>query len=136
MRAVRIAAASATLVIATVGLTGCSWVSDLINQGVDQSTGGSISLSGLPSDWPGDVPVIDGTITGGAKVNNGWTALVQTSSASALSDAQAKLENYGFVVQSNVTNNGAGVITMINSHYQVTLTGNSDGVLYVIAPAQ
>lgn len=136
MRIVRIAVVTAASASLVVGLSGCSAIGDLFNQGVDAASSGSISLSGLPTDWPGDVPVIEGTISGGAKVNDGWTALVKSSSQTALTDAQALLENYGFSVQSNITNNGSGIITMVNSHYQVTLTGNSDGVLYVISPAQ
>lgn len=141
MQAIRIRCGSAIVSAAVVsaamlGLTGCAAIGDLIGQGVEQSTGGNISLNGLPTSWPGDVPVIDGTISGGAQVNNGWTALVKSTSSNALNNAVDLLTPFGFVVQTNVSTNGVGVVTLISSHYTVTLTGSNDGVLYVISPVQ
>ncbi len=131
MRGSRIAIA-AVLLCGALALTGCAQLGGAVNQ----ISGGSVSLNGLPKDWPGDVPIIDGSVTGGAKTGDGWTALVHGTTASALEDAISKLQGFGFSVQSQASSNGTGTATLINGRYQVTLTGSSDGVLYVIAPSK
>lgn len=136
MRLVRTISVFAGASVIALGLTGCDQVNGFISQVSGSSSTVSLSLSGLPTDWPAEVPVVAGTVTGGAHLNDGWTALVKTTSTTALSDAQAQLQNFGFAVQSSVSSNGTGVVTMVNSHFKVTLTGSNDGVLYFIAPAQ
>lgn len=136
MRLVRTLTIVTGVSVLALSLTGCDQVSGLLGQVTSPSSNVSLSLSGLPTSWPAEVAVVDGTITGGAQVNDGWTALVKTTSTTALSDAQQKLQSAGFVVQSSASSNGTGVVTMLNARYQVTLTGSNDGVLYVIAPAR
>lgn len=136
MRIVRIATATCIAAGLALGMSSCSLIGGAVNQGVENATGGNLTLNGLPSDWPGDVPVVAGEVSGGAKIDNGWTAVVKTSSQTALADAQALLANYGFAVQTDLSQNGTGIVTLVNSHFQVTITGSNDGLLYVITPAQ
>lgn len=125
--------AAATMLSLT--LSGCSILEGVVKTASDAASQSSFTLTGLPDSWPAEVPVISGTVSGAAQVTDGWTALVKSSSQTALTDARDALVSAGFAERSNLSGNGSGVITLENSHYRVTLTGSTDGVLYVIAPA-
>ena len=62
-------------------LSGCGGIEGIIGQ----ATGGAIqpSVGELPSEWPGEVPVVDGEIIGGNKATDPenesstlWTAII------------------------------------------------------------
>lgn len=127
------------VVAASLSLSACSQVEgivgDLAGQAISDATGGRVAVGELPEGWPAEVPVVEGDISGGAGVDGGWTATVQTSSASAFDDAIVALQESGFSVVADVRQDGTGVVTMTDGTYQVTLTGNSDGIIYAITPA-
>ncbi len=136
--AVIIAASTAPL------LTGCfgNPVEGIIDRAVKGATDGGVSLGGkLPDGWPNEVPVIDGEILFGAGATTdgeqGWVVTIVPTSSDPIGDAQKKLEDAGFVVDTTASESAgeAGLVSMMNDHYVVVVVGSADGLIYTVTPA-
>lgn len=131
-------------VVAAAGLTllaGCSVgdsVRETVNGAVQDATGGNVSLGGeLPTDWPAEIPVIEGEVlfaTGGVGESGvgGWVVTVNATSTSPLEYARAQLVEAGFTEV--VEGVDVEVVTVANENYGVVVAGNPDGVLYTVTP--
>jgi hypothetical protein len=133
------------IVIACVSvplLSGCfGSVESAVNGAVQGATGGDVSLGGkLPKGWPHEVPVIDGKILFGAGGSSdgqkGWVVTIKSDATDPLADARKKLEDAGFVVDTDVaTSKGTvGVVALENDNFGVLVAGSADGVLYTVTP--
>ena len=113
-------------------------VNGAVNGAVQDATGGDVSLGGqLPTDWPTDIPVVDGEVlftTGGLGESGagGWVVTVNATSTTPLEDARTQLLAAGFTEV--VAGVDAEVVTMANATYGVVVAGNPDGVLYTVTP--
>ncbi|WP_146215761.1 hypothetical protein [Cryobacterium arcticum] len=125
-------------------LAGCSdaQVQDAVNGAVQGATDGDVSLGGaLPDGWPAEIPVIDGEIKFGAgnttNGDQGWVVTVASSATDPLADAEQKLVDAGFEVDTSASANvgDVGVVAMKSATFKVNLAGTPDGVLYTVAPA-
>ena len=135
----------ATVALALVGgslLTGCTAdaAQNAVNGAVQGATNGDVSLGGaLPSGWPAEVPIVDGTILFAAVQKGdkpGWTVTVKASAADPIAEATSSLTAAGFVAGGDVsaTVGSAGLVSMKNDHYAVVVAGGPDGLLYTVAP--
>jgi hypothetical protein len=126
-------------------LAGCS-VNDIVNGAVEKATGGKVAVGTgkLPSDWPKEVPVVDGEILFGAKGGDesgkGWIVTIKTSGSDAIGAAKSKLEDAGFSADetagASAGTDGAGIIAMKNDDYAVLVTGSDEGLVYAVTPVE
>jgi len=140
----RMGLALVALLAAGPVLAGCSdaQVQDAVNGAVQGATDGDVSLGGaLPDGWPAEIPVIDGEIKFGAgnttNGDQGWVVTVASSATDPLADAEQKLVDAGFEVDTSASANvgDVGVVAMKSAGYTVNIAGTPDGVLYTVAPA-
>jgi len=131
---VRRSLAAAGAVIATVvALTGCSLVQDLVNQGVDEVTGGQgdFSLGTVPEDFPEAVPLAEGDVLLSAKPTaDSWAVTIRVADDAAAQAAADAVEEAGF------TPLAEGTTVYENDTYHVALTWTAveggTGVAYVV----
>lgn len=103
-----------------------------VGDAIEGAAGGSISIAGLPADWPQAVVIVPGTVTGGAATPTGWTALVTPDGSADVNEAAKVLQNAGFATESSAVSGGLGAITLQSAEFVVTLVGTDAGVLYTI----
>lgn len=139
----RAAAAVSIAALSALLFTGCANpLEDLVNEGVEgaieDATGGEVSLDGeLPSDFPSEIPLVDGAValgagTGGA---DGWIVMITPTAADPLADAAAKLEGAGFTENTELSGSGAEALVYSNGSYLVLLAGDGETVSYTVTPA-
>ncbi|MEJ3404702.1 hypothetical protein WDJ51_08160 [Rathayibacter sp. YIM 133350] len=134
-----IAIALAAVVSLTPALAGCS-VQDIVNK----VSGGQVAVGSgkLPSDWPKEVPVVEGEVLFGARGSGdgqkGWIVTISAKGADPLADARAKLEVAGFTPDEGADMQGAdgGVVAMTNEDYGVVVAGSKDGLIYTVTPVE
>jgi len=126
-------AAAATVVAAVVALTGCSLVQDLVNQGVDEVTGGQgdFSLGTVPEDFPEAVPLAEGDVILSAKPTpDSWAVTIRVADDAAAQAAADAVEDAGFTPITD------GATVYENDTYHVALTWTAvdggTGVAYVV----
>jgi hypothetical protein len=136
-------------------LTGCfaNPVEDLVQNGVEgaiegaieDATGGDVSLGGeLPTGFPAEIALVDGTITVGAGTGdgNGWVVVVQTDEADPVAAARARLEDAGFADDTSLTPEQLDTLTggqldaavLANEQYRVLLAVQDGMVTYTVTP--
>ena len=124
-------------------LTGCNPV-DAVQQGVEEAiesaTGGDVSLGELPEGFPESIPLIDGSIAGGAggsaEGTEGWTVVVTSDAADPMADAAAALEGAGFTKDPSIATGGVGAELYSDGEYTVLLVGQGKNVSYTVTPTQ
>jgi len=126
------------LVIAPA-LTGCipsagdivgGLVSQGVEAGVEQLTGVDYAAGQMPSDFPGEVPLAEGEVLGGAAANvdgkSGWVVGVKTDRSSE--DIRAQLTAAGFTLPAEGNAGIEGFVVAENDRYGVlVVVGESDG---------
>jgi hypothetical protein len=139
----RIVAAVAVALLAGPLLAGCSAdaVGGAVNGAVQGATGGDVSLSGkLPSGWPVEVPVVDGTLFFGATNTvdgkRTWVVTVKSAAADPLAEVKTSLTDAGFVLDESPSASvgTAGVVAMKSAHFAVVVAGSPTGLLYTVTP--
>lgn len=139
----RAAAALAIAALSTALFAGCANpIEDLVNQGVEgaieDATGGEVSLDGeLPSDFPAEIPLVDGEValsagTGGA---DGWMVMITATAADPIADAVAKLEGAGFTKNTELSGSGAEALVYSNGTYLVLVAADGETVSYTVTTA-
>ncbi|MCS0498990.1 hypothetical protein [Protaetiibacter mangrovi] len=99
---IRIAAALAALTLATGALTGCSLIPNPVRDIVEQGTGGGGSgsdnpLGSIPADFPSEVPLVDGDVIAGLKVNDrSWGVTIRVADEAAADQAKQLMLDAGF----------------------------------------
>lgn len=152
--------AAIALLVAGLGLAGCGSDEKTVTVNGDKVTvdrdGDGVKIESdvgssefgtgsLPEDFPeADVPVVDGTIAGGAKNDTGgmttWTVIVQTEGGvdAVLAEVTAKLEDAGFTSETS-GNYGGSAAAQFTGKYTVgvSVTGTDDQITvsYVVTPA-
>ena len=128
----RVVAAAAVAAVAAA-LTGCSLVQDLVNQGVDEVTGGQgdFSLGTVPEDFPAEVPLAEGDVILSAKPTpDSWAVTIRVADDAAAQAAADAVEEAGF------TPLAEGTTVYENDTYHVALTWTAveggTGVAYVV----
>ena len=97
-RLIAAALLAAALALVAPALTGCG----LIQNAVEQATGGDVDFGGtsVPTDFPSEVPLIDGEVVSGASAGNSdgkvWNVTIKVDDVSAFDDIKAQLEGAGF----------------------------------------
>ncbi|MFF2387361.1 hypothetical protein [Agromyces sp. NPDC058104] len=139
----RAAAAVAIAALSAALFTGCANpLEDLVNQGVEgaieDATGGEVSLDGeVPSDFPAEIPLVEGEValgagTGGA---DGWIVMITSTAADPIADAVAKLEGAGFTKNTELSGSGADALVYSNGTYLVLLAADGETVSYTVTTA-
>ena len=104
-----------------------------VQSGIEGATGVSYEVGGMPADFPGEVPLAEGEIVGGAAVNDdedgkGWAVRLITERTQE--DILAQLQAAGFSVPAEMGESGfvlPGVVAVENGRYMVTvMIGESD----------
>lgn len=124
-----------TLAIAPT-LSGCFFnPGDIVDNVVEQATGGDVDLGGasLPDDFPVDeVPIIDGEIVYGGALGNAegkvWNVTIKVAAATAIDDITAQLIDAGFEQQvgsQSTADGGTGVFE--SSAYGLVVVVAKDG---------
>jgi len=127
----RILALAVLLTTASVGVSGCSLISGVVNE----ASGGAVDLGGasLPDDFPSAVPLIDGDVVNGSSVGTDpassiFNVTIKTDAAdaaTALTEATTALEDAGFETSDLVSGAAADAST----------AGYSDGTWGVLVVA-
>lgn len=79
---------------------------------------------GVPTSFPGDVPIIDGDVPFGVDLGTGWTVIVATDDTTkAYQDAEAGLTGAGFTSQLSSTTADGSFGVFENDKYTIQLTG-------------
>jgi hypothetical protein len=123
---------AALVVGAPLALSGCSVVEGII----EQQTGGEVDIGGpsVPTDFPGEVPLAEGTVVNGSSgtAPDGqqvWNVLMNVTDPAAPDSIAAQLEASGFVAAEvgGVTESG-GTLTYTKDDLVVNvLLAKTDG---------
>jgi len=126
-----VAAAGAALVVGV--LAGCAMVQDVVNQGIDDATGGQgeFSVGTVPEDFPQEVPLAEGDVLLSAKpTTDSWAVTIRVADDAAAQAAADAVEDAGF------TPLVEGTTVYENDTYHVALTWTAveggAGVAYVV----
>ena len=98
MPARRAVAVVAALALAA-GLSGCSLAEDLVNQGIQEVTGGEgdVSFGSIPEDFPEAVPLPDGNVLlSGKPTADSWAVTILVADQAAGQAAADAVEAAGF----------------------------------------
>lgn len=120
---------------------------DAIENIIEEQTGVDIDVDAggsLPSNWPAEVPLVDGTIEFGGTLGSGaettWTLQIMTPDVeSSFNDAKAKFAAAGFETVGDFS--GGGVFTAIfdNGNFSVTVStteaGQDSYLSYLVVPS-
>lgn len=125
--------AVAGAVLAIGMLSGCSMAQDLVNQGIDEVTGGEgeLSLGTVPDDFPAEVPLADGDVLLSAKPTaDSWAVTIRVADDAAAQAAADAVEAAGFAPLVD------GTTVYENDSYHVALSWTTVeggvGVAYVV----
>jgi hypothetical protein len=140
----RLVAAVAAVAASAALLAGCTPgpIQDLVGQQAEQAiegaTGGDVSLGGeLPSNFPSEVPLIEGDVSfsAGTGGTEGWMVTISPASGGdPVADARAGLEAGGFVPEQAFEGVDVGAQVFSNGTYLVLLAGDANGVVYTVTP--
>lgn len=141
-RLVAVTAAIAISLLAAPALTGCS-VQGLIKN----ATGGQVDVGGSgskPSDFPSNIPLVDGKIIAGAGLGSGaekiWNVTVEVTGSNPLPGIKSELEGAGFSTEGNLDLSGeeGGTLFLTDDTFGIAVVvGKSDAnwtVNYTVTP--
>lgn len=146
----RVAAAVAGAFLLAGSLSACSGtpidniIGGAVDRAVDEALGGDVDISTdgrVPSGFPESVPLLEGTVVGGASGGGaGWTVVVRADSVDQFADAQAALEGAGYTANTSNADADSAFGSYSGSEFNVQLTFATDteGVVtavYVVTPA-
>ncbi|MGX5696915.1 hypothetical protein ACWKWP_12005 [Agromyces soli] len=140
----RIGVLAAIALITATALTGCfgNPVENLVNQGiedaVEEATGGDVEVGGeLPSDFPAEVPIIDGDIVFAAgSMGDGWLVTVSAKGGDPVGEAVQALEAAGFTADTTLGGTDGSASVYSNANYLVLVAGDGENLAYTVTTKQ
>jgi hypothetical protein len=138
-RGSRLLALGVTLLL-TPALVACS--GDQVQQIVGGATNGTVDVGGssVPSDFPSDIPLADGTVVSGNRVGTGdgavWNVTITVADPTLPAELITRLTDAGFRSTSDIpgmpdtggtaafTNDVYGVVLVVTDNSDATFTAN------------
>ncbi|MET0990643.1 MAG: hypothetical protein ABWY54_08360 [Glaciihabitans sp.] len=122
------------IVVLAPALVACS--GEQVQGIVSDATGGAVDVGGssLPSDFPGDIPLADGTVVSGNRVGNAdgavWNVTITVADPTLPSELTTRLTEAGFRSTSDIPGmpDTGGTAAFTNDEHAIVLvvTDNSD----------
>jgi hypothetical protein len=117
-------------------------IQSLVEQGAQQAAedvlGGDVDLNldgdgaSMPSDWPSDVPVIDGTIESSVRLGSGeeqtWSVTITVGNADeAWANIRSDFEGAGFTTDFESVSSDGSMGSFSNGQYSAIVSTSDDG---------
>lgn len=127
----RVVAVAAGLAVAAGALAGCSLIEAPVRDIVDQAQEAN-PLGSVPSDFPSEVPLVEGDVLVGLKPTDGsWSVTIGVADEAAAQESVTLLEDAGFVelVEGSKTFTGDAYNVVVQ---WASVDGGGVGVAYVV----